>query len=122
MAKAEAVLPGEAAPDGKIDQRWQAIIAVGEFIETEPEAVWSFVLRWGSAPDKDLRMAITTCLLEHLLEHHFDNFIARIEQHARADAVFADTVCYCWRFGDSENRDRAARFDRLLASIQTQLD
>ena len=122
IAKAEAVLPGHVAPVGEIDHRWQAIIAVGEFIETEPEAVWSFILRWGSDANEDLRTAIATCLLEHLLEHHFDNFIRRVEQHARADGLFADTVLRCWKFGEAEQLNRAARFNRLIASIRTRKD
>ena len=122
IAKAEEVLPGHVAPDGEIDPRWQAIIAVGDFIETEPETVWSFILRWGGHPDQDLRTAIATCLLEHLLELHFDNFIGRVEQHARADGLFADTVSRCWKFGESEETDRAERFDRLIASIRPRGD
>jgi hypothetical protein len=35
IAAAEVLLPGRAAPDGRIDPRWQAIIAIREFIETE---------------------------------------------------------------------------------------
>src|SRR5581483_10911837 len=65
-----ALLPGEPATGGQ-DPRWQAVIAVGEYIETEPEAVWSFIRRWGSHPQEDLRDLIATCLLEHLLEHQF---------------------------------------------------
>jgi hypothetical protein len=60
IAAAEKLLPGDAAPDGEIDPRWRAIIVVGEFIEDDPEAVWSFILRWGSSPDEDLRTAIAT--------------------------------------------------------------
>lgn len=33
IAAADAILPGEAAPEGARDPRWQAIIVVGEFIE-----------------------------------------------------------------------------------------
>ncbi|HEV2296008.1 MAG TPA: hypothetical protein VGR35_19340 [Tepidisphaeraceae bacterium] len=40
IARAERILPGKPARDGKRDLRWQAIIRVGEFIETQPEAVW----------------------------------------------------------------------------------
>jgi hypothetical protein len=29
------------------------------------------VLKWGSHEDEDVRAAIATCLLEHLLEYHF---------------------------------------------------
>ena len=31
---AQAVLPGQEAPQGGTDPRWQAIIEVGKFIET----------------------------------------------------------------------------------------
>ena len=80
IAQAEAILPGRAAPEGEIDPRWQAVIAVAEFIESDPEAVWSFVRQWDCSADQDLRMAIATCALEHLLEYHFDLFIDRVNR------------------------------------------
>ncbi len=120
IAQAEAVLPGTAAPEGETDPRWQAIIAVAEFIESDPEAVWSFVLRWGCSEDEDLRMAIATCVLEHLLEHHFDHFISRVEDAARDDDAFASTVQSCWKFGKSEEPIRAARLDRLNCVLRRQ--
>lgn len=118
IAAAEAILPGRAAPDGELDPRWQAVTAVAEFIESEPEAVWSFAKRWGGSSDEDLRMAISTCILEHLLEHHFDAFIGRVEDAALADRLFGDMVTSCWKFGQSEQTSRAARFDQLIASIR----
>ena len=78
----------------------------------------TFIVRWGSAPDGDLRMAIATCLLEHLLEFHFDDFIERIEQAALADPLFADMTLMCWKFGRAEDPKRAARFDRLSAALR----
>jgi hypothetical protein len=111
---AENLLPGRAAPDGQRDARWQAIITVGEFIENEPEAVWSFVVRWGASADADLRAAIATCLLEHLLEHHFDAFISRVEQAARADMWFREMAASCWTFGDAEHPDRVSRFEQAI--------
>ena len=36
---AEKLLPGVPAPDGEPDPRWQAIIKVGEYIETEPHVI-----------------------------------------------------------------------------------
>jgi len=118
ITSAELILPGEAAPDGEVDARWQAIIEVSEFIKTEPDAVWSFARRWGAHADKDLRTAISPCVLEHLLEYHFDSFIARVEEAAREEPLFADTVTGCWKLGQAEEPIRAARFDRLLASIR----
>jgi hypothetical protein len=124
IAAAESILPGQPAPDGELDDRWQAVIAVAEFIETEPEAVWAFTKKWGRHPDDDVRTAIWTCLLEHLLEQHFDAFISRVEEAAKADRLFADAVASCatavnaLRESSPEWRKRAARFDRLSASIR----
>jgi uncharacterized DUF497 family protein len=67
---AEAILPGIPAPEGDEDPRWQAIIAIAEYIETDPEEVWPFVARWGTSTQEDLRVAIATCLLEHMLGYH----------------------------------------------------
>jgi hypothetical protein len=61
-------------------------------------------------------MAISTCLLEHLLQYHFDRFIASVEDAAMSDARFADTVTGCWKFGQAEEPSRAARLDRLQAA------
>ena len=118
ISAAEKVLPGNVAPEDALDPRLQAVIAVGEFIETEPESVWVFIRRWGASPDEDLRTAIATCLLEHLLEHHFDRFIARVEQAARADKLFAETVCRCGNFGQAAEPDRRARLARLVKSVR----
>lgn len=46
IAEAESILPGRKSPEGRKDPRWQAIIEIGMFIPTEPEAVWNFVERW----------------------------------------------------------------------------
>ena len=107
IAAAEVVLPGEAAAAGEIDVRWQVIIQVGDFVEHEPEVVWPFVLRWGRSADADLRMAVATCLLEHLLEHHHDRLIELVENAAATSALFADTVSSCWI--DAANVDEARR-------------
>jgi len=120
IAQAEALLPGIAAADGESDPRWQAIIEVGQFIEDDPEPIWSFIRRWGGSDDEDLRMAVATCLLEHLLQHHFERFISRVEEAAHGSPLFAYTVRSCWKFGQSEDPQRAARLDRLNASLARQ--
>ena len=117
IAAAEPLLPGHAAPDGAIDPRWQAIIAIGDFVESDPDAVWSFVLRWGAWPDEDLRAAIATCLLEHLLEYSFDEFMPRVEEAALSGHLAAETVSMCAKFGEAMRADRAARLDRLIARL-----
>jgi hypothetical protein len=87
IARAEGIFPGTPAPEGKRDPWWQAIIRVGEFIETQPEAVWQFTHRWGKHAQADLRMAVAC----RLLEHHFDAMFPRVRRAALASPRFSDT-------------------------------
>jgi hypothetical protein len=113
IAEAEAILPGQAAPDGEDDPRWQAIIKIAEFIQEEPEAVWVFILRWGGHNDEDLRAAIATMLLEHLLEYHFADFFPRVTIAVQENALFGDTFRRCWKLGQSNEGGNAEHFERL---------
>src|SRR4051812_16582633 len=89
IREADALLPGVPADEGQ-DPRWQAIIAVGEFTESDPAAVWAFICRWGTHTQEDLRDAVATCLLEHLLEYHFAAYFPQVERLALADPRFGD--------------------------------
>ena len=115
IRNADALLPG-VPTDGQ-DQRWKAIIAVGEYIESEPEAVWQFICRWGSHLQEDLRDAIATCLLEHLLEYHFVRYFPQVEHLALTDPMFADTFRRCWRFGQTPEPGNAEQFTRLAERL-----
>ena len=119
IASANSFLPGNPVPAGE-DRRWQAIVEVGDYIETEPEEVWRFVRRWGSHPQEDLRDAVACCLLEHLLQHHFDLIFPRVVEAAHEDLLFADTFRRCWKFGQSELPGNAKRFDQLMAWCKKQ--
>jgi hypothetical protein len=118
LEHAERLLPGTPAPEGAEDPRWQAVIEIAPFIPSEPELIWPFVLKWGSHEDEDVRAAIATCLLEHLLQHHFDVIIPRVESAARSNVWFGRTTAMCWKFGEAEEPARAARFDHLISEIR----
>src|SRR6478752_5582859 len=60
--------------------RWQAAIALGSFAEHNPELIWPTVVAHGSRRHADVRSAIATCVLEHILEYHFDAFFPRVKQ------------------------------------------
>jgi len=114
IERAERILPGRPAPDGRRDPRWQAIIRVGEYTEDYPSEVWNFARKWGAHGNADLRAAIATCLVEHLLEHHFERIIPLIEEACKRSKRFADTVSLCWEFGQTESTKNLRRFKRLL--------
>ncbi len=94
--------------------RWQAAISLGELAESDPESVWTLVVRHGSRRHDDVRMAIATCVLEHLLEYHFDAFFPRVAATARSSQWFRDTFSSCYQLGQAELPRNAKRWRRLL--------
>ncbi len=94
--------------------RWQAAILAGEHVKGSPEAVWSIVEQWGCVDDEDTRTAVATCILEHLLEYHFDLIFPRVAELANRNSRFAETFRLCSKFGQSELPDNAKRFAGLL--------
>lgn len=117
ITDAERILPGKAAPKGAVDDRWQALIRVGDFVQSDPETIWPFVLKWGSHEDEDLRAAVGTILLEHLLEYHFDAIFPRVEAACHANPYFADTLKRCWKLGQANEAERGKLFDALRDSL-----
>jgi hypothetical protein len=117
LMAADKLLPGIPSPDGTEDPRWQAIIRIGDFVEEEPEAIWPFVLKWGSHEDEDVQAAIATLLLERLLEHHFDLLFPRVEIVAKSNGCFAKTTARCYKLGEAQEPTCAARFDRLCSDL-----
>jgi hypothetical protein len=114
IRRAERVLPGKVAPDGRLDPRWQAIIRVGDHIEQHPEEVWRFTRKWGAHANADLRTAVATCLLEHLLEHHFCRIFPLVSEAFRQSARFADTLSRCSAFGQAKRPQNLKRLRALM--------
>jgi len=102
---------------GDEDRRWKAAIRLGEYVQSAPEAVWELTARWGCSDDADTRTALATCVLEHLLEYHFEDVFPRTDALARTDSRFANTFLSCWKFGQSEERTNAARFEALKIEL-----
>ena len=86
------------------DVRWQALIAVGQWIWTEdPEGVWHVVLDHGESEDADMRAGVATVLLEHLLDHHFAAYFPRLQARIEAGAPrLKETLGMCGRFSQSD--------------------
>lgn len=103
--------------DDGTDPRWQAIIDIGEFVESDPLLVWEFTSRWGRHANEDLRGAIATCLLEHLMEYHFDLIFPLVEKVVRESKRFAFTFCMCGKFGQAKITSNAKRFDHLQKQL-----
>jgi|HubBroStandDraft_6_1064221.scaffolds.fasta_scaffold1271792_2 hypothetical protein len=113
LAKVERLLPGK--PTHPADRRWLAMLHIhDEFMKTHPEEIWPFILRWGKHPQTDLRDAIACCLLEHLLENHFNLMFARVREAAKNSPRFADTLRRCYWMGEAAWAPNAAILDRIV--------
>ena len=81
--------------------RWQSIIVIGESMDDDPDRIWNVVKRYGDSKDEDMRSAIATVLLEHLLEANFNKYLANVKaQVSLGKSRFLDTLLKCSTFGD----------------------
>jgi len=99
-------------PDRSTYVRWQALLMLGQHAKRHPDEIWPSVLKWGTVQNRDIRQGVACCILEHVLEHHFDPYFDRALSHiACGHRRFAYTLAYCWRFGQAESPVNAQRFD-----------
>lgn len=106
---------------GSNDERriWNAAEIMGEYAEHHPSAIWCLTLIHASSADTEVRQAIATCVLEHILEYHFDTFFDLIENAIQGgDERLRDTLKICWKFGQADLPKNRNRWDRLINTTE----
>lgn len=99
--------------------RWKGAELAGALIEESPHLAWQLVLRFGRSENEDVRAAVATCVLEHLLEVKFDEFFPLLERELQeTDPLLEDTFRLCWKLGVATEPRRSARWDELLRRIE----
>ena len=104
-------------------ERWAGAADLGEYVFDHPEKAWPLVLEFGSSAVEDTRSAIATCVLEHILEHHFDVYfpMLALEIEKKRSGLLADTLSPCSKFGQAREYSRAMRWDSLLSRFKRDL-
>lgn len=103
-------------------RRWAAAEAAGELVSTRPRFVWSLVVAHGSSAEEDVRAAVATCMLEHLLEEHFDEYFPLLENEIRAgNLLLGDTLRRSWKLGQAEDPERSAQWDKIVSFAKVAL-
>ena len=113
IKEAETKLNAKIVADNEKNSMWQSIIKLSDFIEVAPDNIWKFVAKWGNHESEDVRDAIATCLLEHLLELHFEAYFPKLEKEVLNDKLFHDMFCRCWSFGKSATPVNKENFEDL---------
>ena len=85
---------------------------LGDYAGTHPKKLWLLVAKWGTVRNYDIRRGIACCVLEHILEHHFDPYFDQSLAHIQhGNRRFAYTLAYCWKLGEAELPVNATRFN-----------
>ena len=84
--------------DASNNCRWQALILIGESIEAAPAAVWKVIKKYGRWPDSDMRAAVGTVLLEHLIAERPKDMLRKLRAELRdGEDLLRDTLAHCWQ-------------------------
>src|SRR5258706_4702032 len=103
-------------------ERWAAAKAGGECVVSRPRAVWNLVLAHGVSPVEDVRSAVAACMLEHLLEEHFEDYFPLLEQEVHSGKLLlGDTLRRSWKMGRAELPGNSARWDDLVSYAKREL-
>jgi DNA-binding XRE family transcriptional regulator len=99
--------------------RWQAAILLGDYCKSDPEIVWKLCVKWGSVRNADTRMAIATCVLEHLLEHHFDPYFSKtVRLVKQGNKQLGSTLRSCWQFNQTKrNTEKFNKFVKWFSKM-----
>ncbi|NLS98305.1 MAG: hypothetical protein GXX96_39750 [Planctomycetaceae bacterium] len=94
LSKARATLDHAPVQAG-VDPRWQALIDVGEHMDSSPDEIWEFIEDTRRDADEDLEAALTTVLLEHLVEQHA-HIRSKVIALAETDPQIKRMLQGCW--------------------------
>lgn len=87
--------------DTNTDVRWQAFIVVGEFMESKPQEVCNIIVTYGASDDEDVRTAVGTVLLEHMIAgRHYGMCMTALKEALRREEgdLLRSTIRQCENF------------------------
>jgi hypothetical protein len=82
--------------DSNNNCRWQSLIIIGEFLDKYPNDIFNLIVKYGSSKDEDMRTAVATILLEHLLEKDFKKYFSLYKNISKDNSYLLDTLSKCW--------------------------
>ena len=97
--------------DSNNNCRWQSLIIVGEYLDKYSDEIFNIIIKYGKSKDEDMRTAIATVLLEHLLEKNFDKYFHLYKNVLKNNSYLLDTLSKSWiNIAGSKNQKIVKRF------------
>jgi hypothetical protein len=101
---------------------WAEAICLSDSIQTEGQKVFRLTMEaLARARHKDTIAALSTCLLEHLLQHDFSYFDYMDEKIRGGDDKLLYAFTMCSKFGASKLDVNARRWDALIEANKDRL-
>jgi hypothetical protein len=99
--------------------RWKAAAELSEFVQSAPSLLWPRVLKYGLSEDDDLRQAVATCIVEHVLEYHFGRYFPRLEHEVlMGNQNLGQTFLLCSKFGQSTEAENSRKWENLASKVR----
>ena len=94
---------------------WKAAADLRGFVEQNPSAIWSLVVKAGSSDLDDLRVAIANDALEHILDSHFDEYFPKVEEIVKSgNTNFRITLGHCYPMDQAATKENRLRWEKLI--------
>jgi hypothetical protein len=104
-----------AARDRDGERVWEIAIGMGDDALTRPNVIWDDVASALRFADDDGITAIATCILEHVLENSFDDYIGRVEAEiASGNRNMLEALKRSWKFEQAKTNENSARWDGII--------
>ncbi len=108
----------ELIPDRSHYVRWQSLIMLEMIAKDHHHRTWPLIVKWGSVKNRDIRMGVGLCILEHLLSDDFTTYFSKINSTIEAgNRRFAYTFTFCRKMGQAEEPENSKLFDALQQEL-----
>jgi hypothetical protein len=104
------------------EEIWKEAINIAESIEANPDEVFAITEKaLSKTKHGDTITALSTCIIEHILEHDFSYF-DRIESEInRGNGRMIYALAMCRKFGQAKREENSRRWDAILAANKRRL-
>ena len=104
-----------AARNRDWERVWEIAGAMGDDALTRPNAIWDDVASALRYAEDDGITAIASCILEHVLENSFDEYIGRVEAEiASGNRNMLEALKRSWKFEQAKTSANSERWDRII--------